>query len=964
MPKLVLMPQFTQVAIKSLPYTAEQASAVQAVYEAGKETRRTFTANDPKDQAAATELLKKEGLDEEARQALESRWRVHTSRRWGKKYRVLVQCRSGYSTEARQETEDRRKKENNGTPSKKKWSRAVAYDFTGCLAHADITFSGDGDKHVLRVVGHLQHNTDCMGGDLKRIPAIPLHKHVKEVALRQLKDGSSLTAIQARNIELHSNRQYREQASTDPLRANFRYELLPSDMRSLYRAHHLTQGIDVRTPPEMNIDLWMKPSSAKYRPDFHQSVFLYEARTATNDRFKLCICTPEMEEAAWMYVHESQLILDGTFGLSNVRILVWIAMGITKAGKGVPVVFMLFSAPSGAKATHAAYNTAVITELLLSWKTWMSSRPLAKGRTFMPWMAITDADPKERGALIVVWPLIILLLCLFHLKQSWTNKRRILARTAVDVEKWKTVVMDGVHSLESSLIDSTDHASAKALLDAKIVEFTFLSKKDESKKIAEAGLMYLAYLGTYWMPLGIWQSWSAFGRLAAAARLNVPVKSILSTTNHLESFNGKLKNKEVASAQHSRHRLRSDILCHHLVFNVLPRLFAQLRIRANFHDWTQDRFRQAAGGAPIPPTHAGPRPKVPVAYFLANDSRTASAVDIIESRRLVAIKSGRPFEVWATCATSGAIMSDEQYPRYWLTLHATGSATCTCPDWLQRGGACKHMRSLAAATKLQVASEVETAGTTAYHLPVSLEAANQVRERNEAWYSGRPHLAPTAPLCPRTYPHGYTALDPPPTMTVAASTDPTSTVVLPPPDDPDNSDPQPSLEDAMDLAVNSEPLDEPDVEGQAPDDGDEAAVRQDAQENVVAVELQLQQRTQLDMQLLLPRLYGLYGTLSDMSSLDTTDELVAFHSLIDKIGDRLRQVTSRPPNVEAPCKPEHPTEVPAATSSTATLRADDSDRDGRQSPPRKRMRPNAWSSNVRPLSPESKQERKDSHSIL
>ncbi|KAI0310439.1 hypothetical protein OF83DRAFT_1155122 [Amylostereum chailletii] len=55
----------------------------------------------------------------------------------------------------------------------------------------------------------------------------------------------------------------------------------------------------------------------------------------------------------------------------------------------------------------------------------MSKRDKGK-RTFAPKMAITDTDHKERGALLIVWPSIMLLLCKFPVRQCWRSKRQNL----------------------------------------------------------------------------------------------------------------------------------------------------------------------------------------------------------------------------------------------------------------------------------------------------------------------------------------------------------------------------------------------------------------------------------------------------------------------------------------------------------------------------------------------------------
>lgn len=130
-----------------------------------------------------------------------------------------------------------------------------------------------------------------------------------------------------------------------------------------------------------------------------------------------------MKAAAWKYAHGKQLILDGTFGICDRQILLFIAMGIDSAGKGVPLAFLLFLAPTGNRATHAGYDTGILKELLTSWK---SSLGKKDSEDFCPKIAITDTDTKERGALSIVWPSIWLLLCKFHVRQCWTNKRKAL----------------------------------------------------------------------------------------------------------------------------------------------------------------------------------------------------------------------------------------------------------------------------------------------------------------------------------------------------------------------------------------------------------------------------------------------------------------------------------------------------------------------------------------------------------
>ena len=174
----------------------------------------------------------------------------------------------------------------------------------------------------------------------------------------------SIATIQAENARRIQHQEYRDFDTRMSATANHRYEILPSDFSRLYRRYYRSQGINVDIKPEININNWLDPTSPSFHPTLAQAVFHYTPRTDKTERFELCISTPEMRSAAIDLVHQKQLVLDGTFGLSTSRLLLWIAMGVDGGNHGVPVAFFLFSAPSGTKATHAGYNTSILTKLL------------------------------------------------------------------------------------------------------------------------------------------------------------------------------------------------------------------------------------------------------------------------------------------------------------------------------------------------------------------------------------------------------------------------------------------------------------------------------------------------------------------------------------------------------------------------------------------------------------------------
>jgi hypothetical protein len=241
----------------------------------------------------------------------------------------------------------------------------------------------------------------------------------------------SVTAVQMKNLEMREKGAYHGQRELDPLTRNFRYELLQTDFASLYRKINYKNGVDVTLAPEYNLDNWLNPDHPQFKPELRQAIFYYSARAEKNDRLKVCISTSEMDEATWKYGHRNQLILDGTFGVCTTRLLLFIVMAVDEESRGIPLAMFLFSAPTGTRATHAGYNTSILAELLQSWSLHLNSPKCLSRKTvekFTPSIAITDTDTKERAALLQIWPNILLLLCKFHVRQCWTNKRRALLR--------------------------------------------------------------------------------------------------------------------------------------------------------------------------------------------------------------------------------------------------------------------------------------------------------------------------------------------------------------------------------------------------------------------------------------------------------------------------------------------------------------------------------------------------------
>ena len=170
--------------------------------------------------------------------------------------------------------------------------------------------------------------------------------------------------------------------------------------------------------------------------------------------------------------------------------------------------------------------------------------------------------------------------------------------------------------------------------------------------MSDAGLSYLQYLHSQWMPVEIWGSWSRFGREKAATRLEIPIAKVLTTTNHLESLNGSLKGKYLKVWQRSGHRLRFDILVYHLIYHILPHIYARHRTDLQFIKWRTERFIAAAGGGTVNPQHGNSKTTLhrePLAWFGPDQGRDSAARSIFTAHFIKPIASRRPYELWARC---------------------------------------------------------------------------------------------------------------------------------------------------------------------------------------------------------------------------------------------------------------------------------------------------------------------------
>ncbi|TFK78558.1 hypothetical protein K466DRAFT_507116 [Polyporus arcularius HHB13444] len=693
---LTALRRASNVYTKELCLTEEQKAKIEALYSDANASLRVDEEFDPEDleeQRAAASLLASEGLDLDGRAGLGNRWTSRWSMKTGNRglvtRRVLFQCDCGYHHKSRNFK-----------------ARRVPVDFTGCLAHAEVLHEVASGS-ILLVRGYFTHNEACKSAFMTRLPPIPLHPSVFSVALQQLGIGAQLTDIQATNRAMFENCKYEHQPPhADLAKSPYRWLLQKTDTRSLYRQFNRLRGLRTSIAPHVNVDEWLNPSSRAYKPEIAEAVFHYSARADKGDRFEVCLATPEMRESAWKYGHGSQIILDGTFGVCDRKVLLFIAMGVDEAGSGVPLAFFLFSAPSGNNNTSAGYNTDILEKLLRRWKDTLESDrdgKLSVASAFAPKVAITDTDLKERNALVRVFLDIWLLICKFHLRQSWRNHR---TRVIKGTSKLHTHVRSRLRELEKKLVDSLDHGEAMSLIaiERAAVESDI---QPQDPLLAAGGLAHLTYLAEYWMAESLWCSWSAFGRRVAADKLSREVSMILTTTNHLESFNGVLKRKHLRRWQRGNRRLRIDVLLHILITNILPSVFQARALERQENVRLTAMLRDLPGGAGLVKQlgvgNNGLRQRaqlqqsrrvLPYAILTPDPSRDAAAADFVAERQISVPEYNehtRSFEF--DCFSSLSTASDHVPTEYKIHIGVDGSAACSCPDFHRHGIACKHVRA-------------------------------------------------------------------------------------------------------------------------------------------------------------------------------------------------------------------------------------------------------------------------------
>jgi hypothetical protein len=456
---------------------------------------------------------------------------------------------------------------------------------------------------------------------MDRDPSIPLHPDLRLYALSLLRDNIPLSQLKALCKTWATKLWGKEMGDT-----HHRYRLNDHDSSSLYRTLARERGIGQSTAAEGNLELWLREDRpAPPNPLLSKSVLFYQAcRDGGGDRLILIIATSEMQDAAWRYGHKRHVLIDLTFGFCSARANLLIVMALDDDRKGIPIGLIIFTARPSAKAVHADYNTGLIRFLLEKWRLGLGTRAGSNFHLEIS-VATTDNDTRERTALQEIWPSVLLLLCMFHVWQCWRN----------GLNKHLAIIPKGDDRLHMRrrlakflmrlLKEITDYPSAISAYNSEVEYFKALGKKQDSisRKQSKGGLAFLAYLSSYLHVRSMWLTWSKAGVIEAAKRLEKPLEDIPRTNNHLESFNGRIKNKYFEGYTHAGRLPRLDLWVLIIITNVMPGFFQELRDRKAQRKYYAEMRR-------APSCHPGPRePSTPPnSPRLLSPDRSATSFEV------------------------------------------------------------------------------------------------------------------------------------------------------------------------------------------------------------------------------------------------------------------------------------------------------------------------------------------------
>ena len=109
-------------------------------------------------------------------------------------------------------------------------------EFTGCLAHVEVTYLTQ-THCVVMIRGHLNHNQACQYATFTEKIKMLLHPDVFQHTLQQMKAGVPLNSVLRTNTSMTHNKAYPAMANQDTL-SRYCFLIEKVDHRSIYRQYY------------------------------------------------------------------------------------------------------------------------------------------------------------------------------------------------------------------------------------------------------------------------------------------------------------------------------------------------------------------------------------------------------------------------------------------------------------------------------------------------------------------------------------------------------------------------------------------------------------------------------------------------------------------------------------------------------------------------------------------------------
>lgn len=328
-----------------------QETLLQAVIDNKKIVTIKWTSEQ---QLEAKEFLKNNELLPEQISTGNTKWRTRNTNDRKNIIKHLYQCTCGSNVIAH--------KNMKGTGKSQ-----AQFNFVECLAYIEITIEKK-SGHFLKVKGYFEHNEECKNALRIAPPALNIHPAVRQMALDLLVLNASTTQILCDNQKF-----VEERCQCHVISDNYRLLLKPSDISNFMREHRKSQlKINTRMLVEHSLENIFHKTSNNDEMENHdfslirEACFHYEPKTKDN-RLEIGLSTKEQRNLAWSYGHQNILLLDGTFGICNRKILFFIILILDEKLQGIPIAYFIFSPPSG-KCVQGGYNYAILQKFLNKFK--------------------------------------------------------------------------------------------------------------------------------------------------------------------------------------------------------------------------------------------------------------------------------------------------------------------------------------------------------------------------------------------------------------------------------------------------------------------------------------------------------------------------------------------------------------------------------------------------------------------